>query len=215
MQTVFHLSPNTGSDISLSLLAVCLQRQICLYIHSVRVHVGLWLCTWSQSHPLFCLRYVLYFCNEHCLVDLPVLYFLCCYSRLSKYSISCKASKQNWDNESLNTYLYLVSQDVEVYIGQRRTALLRIGAQMRVGKTLDQLLSYLEPRIKQVLQVMSFSHTDITAALSDRVRLSPGNKESIADSMRAFKSSPGWCLFQDRHNVLLWSECILSMWTLC
>lgn len=85
-----------------------------------------------------------------------------------------------------------VSQDVDVYVGQRRTALLRIGAQMRVGRTLEQLLAHLEPRIKQVLQVMSFSHTDITAALSDRVRLSPGNKESIADSMRAFKSSPGW-----------------------
>lgn len=87
-------------------------------------------------------------------------------------------------------------QDVDVYIGQRRTALLRIGAQMRVGRTLDQLLAHLEPRLKQVLEVMSFSHTDITAALSDRVRLSPDNKESKADSMRAFKSSPGWYLFQ-------------------
>ncbi|KAF1378568.1 hypothetical protein PFLUV_G00191900 [Perca fluviatilis] len=86
----------------------------------------------------------------------------------------------------------LLPEDVDVYIGQRRTALLRIGAQMRVGRTLEQLLAHLEPRIKQVLQVMSFSHTDITAALSDRVRLSPGNKESIADSMRAFKSSPGY-----------------------
>lgn len=86
-------------------------------------------------------------------------------------------------------------QDVDVYIGQRRTALLRIGGQIRVGKTLDLLLAHLEPRIKQVLQVMSFSHTDITAALSDRVRLSPGNKESIADSMRTFKSSPGWSSF--------------------
>uniref|UniRef100_A0A671WQV9 Phosphatidylinositol glycan anchor biosynthesis, class S n=1 Tax=Sparus aurata TaxID=8175 RepID=A0A671WQV9_SPAAU len=86
----------------------------------------------------------------------------------------------------------LLPEDVDVYVGQRRTALLRIGAQTRVGRTLEQLLSHLEPRVKQVLQVMSFSHTDITAALSDRVRLSPGNKESIADSMRAFKSSPGY-----------------------
>ncbi|XP_036974911.1 GPI transamidase component PIG-S [Acanthopagrus latus] len=86
----------------------------------------------------------------------------------------------------------LLPEDVDVYIGQRRTALLRISAQMRVGRTLEQLLAHLEPRVKQVLQVMSFSHTDITAALSDRVRLSPGNKESIADSMRAFKSSPGY-----------------------
>ncbi|KAM7374357.1 hypothetical protein PAMP_007021 [Pampus punctatissimus] len=86
----------------------------------------------------------------------------------------------------------LLPEDVDVYIGQRRMALLRIGAQMRVGRTLEQLLAHMEPRIKQVLQVMSFSHTDITAALSDRVRLSPGSKESIADSMRAFKSSPGY-----------------------
>uniref|UniRef100_A0A3Q1C703 Phosphatidylinositol glycan anchor biosynthesis, class S n=1 Tax=Amphiprion ocellaris TaxID=80972 RepID=A0A3Q1C703_AMPOC len=86
----------------------------------------------------------------------------------------------------------LLPEDVNVYIGQRRTALLRIGPQMRVGKTLEQLLAHLEPRIKQVLQVMSFSHNDITAALSDRVRFSPDNKESIADSMRAFKSSPGY-----------------------
>ncbi|XP_056141196.1 GPI transamidase component PIG-S isoform X1 [Lampris incognitus] len=86
----------------------------------------------------------------------------------------------------------LLPEDVSVYIGQRRTALLRIGAQMKVGRTLEQLLAHLGPRVKQVLQVMSFSHTDITAALSDRVRLGPGNKESIADSMRAFKSSPGY-----------------------
>ncbi|CAN9501355.1 unnamed protein product [Ophioblennius macclurei] len=86
----------------------------------------------------------------------------------------------------------LLPQDVNVYIGQRRTALLRIGPQMRVGKMLEQLLDHLEPRIKQVLQVMSFSHADITAALSDRVRFSPDSKESIADSMRAFKSSPGY-----------------------
>ncbi|CAJ1063947.1 GPI transamidase component PIG-S [Xyrichtys novacula] len=86
----------------------------------------------------------------------------------------------------------LLPQDDEVYIGQRRTALLRISAQTKVGRTLEQLLTYLEPRMKQILQVMSFSHNDITAALSDRVRLSPGNKESIPDNMRAFKSSPGY-----------------------
>lgn len=86
----------------------------------------------------------------------------------------------------------LLPENADIYIGQRRTALLRTGDQMRVGKTLNQLLTLLEPRIRQVLQVMSFSHADITAALSDRVRLSPGNKDSIADSMRAFKSSPGY-----------------------
>ncbi|TNM84885.1 GPI transamidase component PIG-S [Takifugu rubripes] len=86
----------------------------------------------------------------------------------------------------------LLPEDVDVYIGQRRTALLRIGSQVKVGRTLEQLLTHLKPRLKQVLQVMSFSRTDITAALSDRVRVSPGNQESIADSMRAFKSSPGY-----------------------
>ncbi|KAM9728113.1 GPI transamidase component PIG-S isoform 2-T2 [Menidia menidia] len=86
----------------------------------------------------------------------------------------------------------LLPEDVSVYVGQRRTALLRLGAQMRDGKTLEQLLSNLKPRIKEVLQVMSFSHADITAALSDRVRFNPGSRESIADSMRAFKSSPGY-----------------------
>ena len=86
-------------------------------------------------------------------------------------------------------------QGVNVYIGHRRTAVLRMGAPMRVGKNHKQLLAHLEPRIAQVVQVMSFSHTDITAALSDRVRLSPGSKESLADSMRSFKSSPGKILY--------------------
>ncbi|XP_068187509.1 GPI transamidase component PIG-S [Antennarius striatus] len=86
----------------------------------------------------------------------------------------------------------LLPEDVEVFIGQRRTALLRIGTQMKEGRTLEQLLSHLKPRIKQLLQMMSFSHTDITAALSQRVRLNPGNKDSLADTMRPFKSSPGY-----------------------
>lgn len=101
------------------------------------------------------------------------------------------------NNAKVNVHLYpILTQDVDVYIGQRRTALLRLGTQVKVGRTLDQLLTHLKPRLKQVLQVMSFSRADITAALSDRVRLSPGSKESIADSMRAFKSSPGQPLFQ-------------------
>ncbi|CAL9685502.1 unnamed protein product [Knipowitschia caucasica] len=86
----------------------------------------------------------------------------------------------------------LLPENIDVYIGQRRTAMLRLDTQVKVGKTLDQLLTNLEPRIEQVLQVMSFSHADVTAALSDRVRLIPGSKESIADSMRTFKSSPGY-----------------------
>uniref|UniRef100_A0A8C6Q2N7 Phosphatidylinositol glycan anchor biosynthesis, class S n=1 Tax=Nothobranchius furzeri TaxID=105023 RepID=A0A8C6Q2N7_NOTFU len=86
----------------------------------------------------------------------------------------------------------LLPKDTDVYIGQRRTALLRVSSQVGVGRTLEQLLAQLEPRIKQVLQVMSFSHTDVSAVLSDRVRFNPDSKEGIADSMRAFKSSPGY-----------------------
>ncbi|XP_061905227.1 GPI transamidase component PIG-S [Entelurus aequoreus] len=86
----------------------------------------------------------------------------------------------------------LLPQDVEVYVGRRRTALLRAHAQTGAARTLDQLLARLEPRVKKVLRVMSFSHGDIAAALSNRVRLSPGSRHSKADSMRAFKSSPGY-----------------------
>jgi len=89
-------------------------------------------------------------------------------------------------------------QDVDVYIGRRRTAVLRMGAPMRVGKSHKLLLAHLEPRVTQVVQAMSFSHADITGALSDRVRLSPGSKESLADSMRSFKSSPGKILYSPR-----------------
>ncbi|XP_053702741.1 GPI transamidase component PIG-S isoform X3 [Synchiropus splendidus] len=86
----------------------------------------------------------------------------------------------------------LLPPGVDVYIGKRRTAVLRPGAAGHAGRSLDKVLSHLEPRITQILQVMSFSHSDIAAALSDRVRLSPTNKRSKADSMRAFKSSPGY-----------------------
>ncbi|RVE63855.1 hypothetical protein OJAV_G00140540 [Oryzias javanicus] len=86
----------------------------------------------------------------------------------------------------------LLPENVKVYIGQRRTAILRMDAEMRAGKTVEQLLGVLKPQIKQVLRVMSFSHTDITAALSDRVRFNPGSKESMTHSMRAFTSSPGY-----------------------
>ncbi|MED6277266.1 hypothetical protein CHARACLAT_011500 [Characodon lateralis] len=86
----------------------------------------------------------------------------------------------------------LLHEDVKVYVGQRRTALLRVVAQMRTAKTFEQLLDCLQPHIIQVLRMMSFSRADIIAALSDRVRFHPGSKESVADSMRAFKSSPGY-----------------------
>ncbi|XP_049598753.1 GPI transamidase component PIG-S [Syngnathus scovelli] len=86
----------------------------------------------------------------------------------------------------------LLPQDVRVYVGQRRTALLRGGAETTGGRTLDQVLAYTETRVKEVLRTISFSHDDITAALSDRVRLSPGRPQTKADSMRAIKSSPGY-----------------------
>ncbi|KAL0994981.1 hypothetical protein UPYG_G00130230 [Umbra pygmaea] len=84
----------------------------------------------------------------------------------------------------------LLSEAVSVYVGQRRTALMRAVNQMRGG--LKEILDILETRIKQVLQVMSFSHSDITAALSSRVRLGDRSREGLSDSMRAFKSSPGY-----------------------
>ncbi|XP_010863991.2 GPI transamidase component PIG-S isoform X1 [Esox lucius] len=86
----------------------------------------------------------------------------------------------------------VLPEGVSVYVGQRRTALLRAGGQMRVAVALKEVLASLETWIKQVLQVMSFSHGDITAALSDRVRPGDRSREGLADSMRAFKSSPGY-----------------------
>nr|XP_057942639.1 GPI transamidase component PIG-S [Doryrhamphus excisus] len=86
----------------------------------------------------------------------------------------------------------LLPQDVDVYVGQRRTALLRGAAQTSGVRTLAEVLAGLEPQVKRVLRVMSFSHGDIMAALGDRVHLGPGSRQSEADSMRAFKSSPGY-----------------------
>nr|XP_046174107.1 LOW QUALITY PROTEIN: GPI transamidase component PIG-S [Oncorhynchus gorbuscha] len=86
----------------------------------------------------------------------------------------------------------LLPEGVSVYVGQRRTALLRAGRPMRVGVGLKEVLAHLETQVQQVLKVMSFSHSDITAALSDRVRLDYSSREGLADSMRAFKSSPGY-----------------------
>lgn len=81
---------------------------------------------------------------------------------------------------------------MKVYVGQRRTALLRAVSFER-GAGLKEVLSALEPLVKQVVNTMSFSHQDILAALSDRIRNDQVSKESLADSMRAIKSSPGDC----------------------
>ncbi|KAJ7997524.1 hypothetical protein DPEC_G00229910 [Dallia pectoralis] len=86
----------------------------------------------------------------------------------------------------------VLPEGVSVYVGQRRTALLRAGGQMRVGLGLKEVLAGLEIWIKQVLQVMSFSHGDIIAALSDRVRLGGRSREGLSDSVQGFKSSPGY-----------------------
>nr|XP_055035478.1 GPI transamidase component PIG-S [Misgurnus anguillicaudatus] len=85
----------------------------------------------------------------------------------------------------------LLPKDVNVYVGQRRTALLR-STPVRDSWSLKEVLANLDPQVEQVVNTMSFSHRDIIAALSDRVRLTKVTKESMADSMRAIKSSPGY-----------------------
>lgn len=77
-----------------------------------------------------------------------------------------------------------------MYVGRRRTALLR-STTIRSSWTLKEALSSLDPQVEQIVNTMSFSHQDIIAALSDRVRLAKVTKEGMADSMRAIKSSPG------------------------
>ncbi|XP_067113377.1 GPI transamidase component PIG-S [Osmerus mordax] len=86
----------------------------------------------------------------------------------------------------------LLAEGVSVYVGRRRTAVLRTSSAPRGGVTLKEVLAALEPQVTKVLHMMSFSHTDIAAAISDRVRLGDVSRESLVDSMRAFKSSPGY-----------------------
>lgn len=81
-------------------------------------------------------------------------------------------------------------KDVKVFVGQWRTALLR-AAPLPPAGSLKEVLSALEPQVKQVIDTMSFSHQEIVGALSDRIRISQVSKESLVDSMRAIKSSPG------------------------
>ncbi|KAG9265777.1 GPI transamidase component PIG-S [Astyanax mexicanus] len=85
----------------------------------------------------------------------------------------------------------LLPADMKVYVGKRRTALLR-AAPFEGAAGLKEVLSSLEPQVKQVADTMSFSHQDILAALSDRIRIGQVSKERLADSMRAIKSSPGY-----------------------
>ncbi|XP_007259680.4 GPI transamidase component PIG-S [Astyanax mexicanus] len=85
----------------------------------------------------------------------------------------------------------LLPADMKVYVGKRRTALLR-AAPFEGAAGLKEVLSSLEPQVKQVADTMSFSHPDILAALSDRIRIGQVSKERLADSMRAIKSSPGY-----------------------
>ncbi len=77
-----------------------------------------------------------------------------------------------------------------MYVGQRRTALLH-SPPFKSSWSLKEVLSNLDVEVEQVVNTMSFSHQDIVAALSDRVRMTKVTKESMADSMRAIKSSPG------------------------
>lgn len=98
-------------------------------------------------------------------------------------------------------------QDVKVYVGQRRTALLRT-APFKSSWSLKEVLSNLDLQVEQIVSTMSFSHQDIVAALSDRVRMTKVTKESMADSMRAIKSSPGeyslsfWLVFSKAYTYL-------------
>ncbi|XP_027582572.1 GPI transamidase component PIG-S [Pipra filicauda] len=72
----------------------------------------------------------------------------------------------------------LLPQGTSVYVGRHRSALVRA----------ERGLAALHARLRQVTQVMSFTATSITAALSDRVpdsRLSP-------DARRSLKSSLGY-----------------------
>uniref|UniRef100_A0A672T686 GPI transamidase component PIG-S-like n=1 Tax=Sinocyclocheilus grahami TaxID=75366 RepID=A0A672T686_SINGR len=85
----------------------------------------------------------------------------------------------------------LLPVDVKVYVGQRRTALLR-SPPFTSSWSLKEVLSNLDVDVKQVVSTMSFGHQDIVAALSNRVRMTKVNKESMADSMRTIKSSPGY-----------------------
>lgn len=97
-----------------------------------------------------------------------------------------------------------------MYVGQRRTALLR-SAPFKTSWSLKEVLSNLDLQVEHVVSTMSFSHQDIVAALSDRVRMPKVTKESMADSMRAIKSSPGeyllsvWLVFSMAYTNLAFS----------
>ncbi|KPP64882.1 GPI transamidase component PIG-S-like, partial [Scleropages formosus] len=89
--------------------------------------------------------------------------------------------------------LYKLSESpcgsVVVYVIPETSVLL---PEVGQGGELKAVLSALDPEIEQVVRTMSFSHEDIMAALSDRIRMGRLSKESLADSMRSFKSSPGY-----------------------
>ncbi|XP_046723258.1 GPI transamidase component PIG-S [Silurus meridionalis] len=85
----------------------------------------------------------------------------------------------------------LLPADVKVYVGQWRTAVLR-AAPLPPAGSLKDVLSALEPQVRQVIDTMSFSHQEIMGTLSDRIRISQVSKESLVESMRAIKSSPGY-----------------------
>ncbi|XP_067165811.1 GPI transamidase component PIG-S isoform X1 [Apteryx mantelli] len=72
----------------------------------------------------------------------------------------------------------LLPQGISVYVGKHRSALVRAG----------EGLAALRARLQQVTQVMSFTTSSITAALSDRVPAS----QLGPDARRHFKSSLGY-----------------------
>uniref|UniRef100_A0A8C4S2Q7 Phosphatidylinositol glycan anchor biosynthesis, class S n=1 Tax=Erpetoichthys calabaricus TaxID=27687 RepID=A0A8C4S2Q7_ERPCA len=83
----------------------------------------------------------------------------------------------------------LLPDGINVYMGIYRTAILRTS--LHKEAKMEELLSVIGPKILRIIQTVTFTNNDIKASMSDRVPTGKFTKESLADSMRAFKSSPG------------------------
>ncbi|XP_039613183.1 GPI transamidase component PIG-S isoform X1 [Polypterus senegalus] len=84
----------------------------------------------------------------------------------------------------------LLPDGINVYMGIYRTAILRTS--LHKEAKMEELLSVIGPKILRIIQTVTFTNNDIKASMSDRVPTGKFTKESLADSMRAFKSSPGY-----------------------
>ncbi|MBN3291784.1 PIGS transamidase, partial [Polypterus senegalus] len=81
----------------------------------------------------------------------------------------------------------LLPDGINVYMGIYRTAILRTS--LHKEAKMEELLSVIGPKILRIIQTVTFTNNDIKASMSDRVPTGKFTKESLADSMRAFKSS--------------------------